>query len=302
MLVAAFGTVVEWYDFTLYLYLAPVLTRVFFGGNEESLLWTFGVFAAAYGMRPIGAMVFGHLGDRIGRKQSLVFSAVLMAIAMLLTAFIPSPGVIGWGAPALLFLLRCVMGFSVGGEYTGILVFLLESAPRKKRGYITSWAAANSEIGTLLAVGLSTLLIATLSQNQLDAWGWRVMFVIGAFLAATMMFLRSHLEETASFERMKKQGGEAKSPLKDVIRHQPKAVWMAFTIGTLGTISYYLNITYVPTFLTEEVKAPGASTLLISTVAAAVVLLVTPFFGLWSDKTGRKPMTIGIAGAAMLVE
>src|SRR6195952_219227 len=101
MLVAAFGTGVEWYDFTLYLYLAPVLTRVFFGGNEESLLWTFGVFAAAYGMRPIGAMVFGHLGDRIGRKQSLVISTVLMAVAMFLTACIPSRDSIGLAAPLL---------------------------------------------------------------------------------------------------------------------------------------------------------------------------------------------------------
>src|SRR3954464_14956164 len=162
MLVAAFGTVVEWYDFTLYLYLAPVLTRVFFGGSESSLLYTFGVFAAAYGIRPIGAMVFGNLGDKIGRKNSLVVSAVMMAVAMFLTACIPSRASIGLAAPILLFALRCVMGFSVGGEYTGILVYLLESAKRKHRGYATAWAAANSEIGTLLSVGISALLLATI--------------------------------------------------------------------------------------------------------------------------------------------
>jgi MHS family proline/betaine transporter-like MFS transporter len=300
MLVAAFGTVVEWYDFTLYLYLAPVLTRVFFGGNESSLLYTFGVFAAAYGIRPIGAMVFGNLGDKIGRKNSLIVSAVLMAIAMLLTAFIPSRDSIGITAPILLFLLRCLMGFSVGGEYTGILVFLLESAKRKRRGYVTSWAAANSEIGTLLAVGISTLLIATLSQQQLDRWGWRVTFLVGAVLAATMLFLRSSLEETSSFERIKQQSGTSKSPLRDVIRHQPRPIWMAFLIGSLGSIAYYMNVTYIPTFLTEEVKAPGASTLVIATIAAAAVLVVTPPFGAWSDRVGRRPLLLGIAAAIVV--
>jgi MFS transporter, MHS family, proline/betaine transporter len=300
MLVAAFGTVVEWYDFTLYLYLAPVLTRVFFGGSEESLLYTFGVFAAAYGMRPIGAMVFGNLGDKIGRKNSLVVSAVLMAVAMFLTAMIPSRDSIGLTAPILLFALRCVMGFSVGGEYTGILVYLLESARRQRRGYATSWAAANSEIGTLLSVGISTLLIAILSQSQMDAWGWRVTFVVGGFLALTMLFLRRHLDETSSFERLKEQGETSKSPLKDVIRHQPRAVRAAFVIGSVSSVAYYLNVTYVPTFLTEEVKIAGASSLIVATVAALVVLIVTPPIGIWSDRTGRRPLLIGFTLALIV--
>jgi MHS family proline/betaine transporter-like MFS transporter len=293
MLVAAFGTVVEWYDFTLYLYLAPVLTRVFFGGSESSLLYTFGVFAAAYGIRPVGAMVFGNLGDKIGRKNSLVVSAVMMAVAMFLTACIPSRDSIGLTAPILLFALRCVMGFSVGGEYTGILVYLLEGAKRKNRGYATAWAAANSEIGTLLSVGISALLLSTISEQQMDAWGWRVTFVVGGFLALTMLFLRRHLEETASFERVKQQGETSKSPLKDVIRQQPRAVKMAFIIGSVTSVAYYLNVTYVPTFLTEEVMLAGASSMLIATVAAAAVLIVTPPIGAWSDRSGRRKVLIG---------
>jgi MHS family proline/betaine transporter-like MFS transporter len=192
------------------------------------------------------------------------------------------------------------MGFSVGGEYTGILVYLLESARQKRRGYATSWAAANSEIGTLLSVGISTLLIATISQQQMDAWGWRVTFIVGAILALTMLFLRRQLEETSSFERVKEQGETAKSPLKDVVRHQPKAVRIAFVIGSVSSVAYYLNVTYVPTFLTEEVKVAGASSLLVATVAALAVLVVTPPIGAWADRSGRRPLMIGFTIALVV--
>src|SRR5882724_5279198 len=206
MIVAAAGTIIEWYDFSLYIYVAPVLTRVFFGGDEHSLILTFGVFAAGFLFRPIGAVVFGHLGDRVGRKNTLVISAGLMAIAMFGVAALPSAASIGIAAGIGLFLFRCLAGFSVGAEYTGILVFLLESAPAKRRGFATSWAAANSEVGALLAVGVATLLSANLSTPQLDSWGWRITFVIGGLLAAAMIPLRSMMEETVVFRRCQDSG------------------------------------------------------------------------------------------------
>lgn len=292
ILIAAFGTVVEWYDFTLYLYLAPVLARVFFGGSGDSLVLTFALFAAAYLMRPIGAMVFGHYGDRLGRRKALMVSAALMAVAMAGTAVLPGSASIGWLAVVLLLLLRCLMGVSVGGEFSGILIYLMESAKPRNRGYAASWASANSEIGALLAVGVAALLSSELTQAQVDSWGWRVAFGVGAVLAAMMLLLRKGLRETPVFERIQATSKIAKSPLLEVLRTQRPALGMAFAITTISAITYYLNITYVSTFLTGVGHATSGSALQLSTVAALVVLVVTPFFGWLSDRTGRRPMMI----------
>ena len=191
MAVAALSTVVEWYDFTLYLYFATVLSRVFFGGGESSLLATLAGFAISYAMRPLGAVVFGHIGDRIGRRRTLLLSMMLMTLAMLATALLPSHTVAGPAAGALLLLLRCFMAFSVGGEYTGVVAYLLEGARKDRRGLITSLASAASEIGALLAVGVSALTVSAMSTAQLDSWGWRIPFLFGAALAGTVWIARS---------------------------------------------------------------------------------------------------------------
>src|SRR5437763_1077741 len=155
MAVAAFSTIVEWYDFTLYLYFATVLARVFYGGGAQSLLTTLAGFAVAYLLRPLGAIAFGHVGDRYGRRRMMLSSVALMTVAMLLIGLLPTRAAIGPAAGWLLFALRCIMGFSVGGEYTGVVAYLLEGAPTKRRGLITSSAAAAREVGARLAGGLS---------------------------------------------------------------------------------------------------------------------------------------------------
>src|SRR3982750_3279824 len=178
--VAAFSTIVEWYDFTLYLYFATVLSRVFYGGGKGSLLLTLGGFAIAYLMRPLGALFFSHIGDRKGRRHMMLLSVALMTAAMLATALLPTRAMAGPAAGWLLLLLRCVMGFSVGGEYTGVVAYLLEGAPVRRRGLITSSAAAASELGALLAVGISAATVSAMDTSNLDAWGWRIPFLFGA--------------------------------------------------------------------------------------------------------------------------
>src|SRR3954454_3593188 len=178
--VAAFSTIVEWYDFTLYLYFATVLARVFYGGGSGSLLLTLGGFAIAYLMRPLGAVFFSHIGDRRGRRHMMLLSVALMTAAMLATALLPTRAAIGPASGWLLLLLRCIMGFSVGGEYTGVVAYLLEGAPARQRGLITSSASAASEVGGLLAVGVAALTVACLSEADLQAWGWRIPFFFGA--------------------------------------------------------------------------------------------------------------------------
>jgi len=297
--IAAFGTVVEWYDFSLYLYLTPVLGRVFFP-SEHSPFRTYLVFAIAYLMRPIGAMFFGHFGDRMGRRITLVISSGLMAVAMAVTALLPSYAAIGPYAGVLLLILRALMGFSVGGEYTGILVYLLEVAGPRRRGFVASWAPATSQIGALLAVGLATLFTAHLSTSELDAWGWRVLYGIGALLATGMLIARRSLQETPSFSRLREQGRISRAPLLDVLREQPRGVVAAFAMSALGSVSYYVAIAYVPEFLSDVVGRSPLSSLALSTIVSAVVFAVTPIIGWLADVFGRKPVMVGTALAIAL--
>ena len=204
--VAAFSTVVEWYDFTLYLYFATVLSRVFFGDGGAALSTTLAAFAIAYLLRPLGGFIFGHIGDRSGRRRTMLLSVALMTMTMLGTALLPTHAQAGAAAGWLLFLLRCVMGFSVGGEYIAVVAYLLEGAPRNRRGLITSMASASSEIGGLLAVGVSLLTVNSMSSASLDSWGWRIPFLVGAVLAASVWIARTTMEESPDFERQLTSG------------------------------------------------------------------------------------------------
>jgi MHS family proline/betaine transporter-like MFS transporter len=299
--IAAFSTVVEWYDFTLYLYFATVLARIFFGPGETSLLVTLGGFAVAYLMRPLGAVYFGHIGDRIGRRHMLLLSVAMMTAAMLATALLPTYAQIGAAAGWLLFLLRCIMGFSVGGEYTGVVAYLLEGAPTHRRGLIASLASAASEVGALLAVGVSALTVALLDEASLQAWGWRIPFLFGALLAGTVWIARSAMEESPEFHRQKAEGTVPDSPLRHTIGNHRAAIGRSFAISALGSITYYVGITYVPAFLTSIGAMGEADSLWLSTIAAAVVILVTPLVGLASDRFGRKPALIALSIGNLLL-
>jgi len=298
ILVAALSTVVEWYDFTLYLYFATVLARVFFGGGEAALLTTLGGFAVAYLMRPVGAVAFGHIGDSRGRRPMLLLSMAVMSAAMLATALLPTYAQIGPAAAWLLFALRCVMGFSVGGEYTGVIAYLLESARPERRGLVASLAAAASEIGALLAVGVSALTVALLPEADLQGWGWRIPFLVGAALAATVWLARRAMEESPDFERMRSDGALPRSPLGHALSRQWRGLLRAFAISALGSITYYVGITYVPAFLTSAGSMTEADSLWLSTMAAIAVILVTPVVGLLSDRFGRKPSLLVLAACS----
>jgi MHS family proline/betaine transporter-like MFS transporter len=301
MIVAALSTVVEWYDFTLYLYFATVLSRVFFGGGENALLATLGGFAISYAMRPLGAMVFGHIGDRLGRRRTLLLSMLLMTLAMLATALLPDSAAIGPAAGGLLIGLRCLMAFSVGGEYTGVVAYLLEGAPAYRRGLITSLASAASEIGALLAVALSALTVTLMSAADLDAWGWRLPFLVGAALAGSVWFARSTMQESPDFLRQVRQHTVPDAPLRHMLAHHKPALLRTFAISALGSITYYVGITYVPAFLTSSAILAEGRSLWMSSGAAVAVILVTPVAGALSDRVGRKPVLVGFAVACMLL-
>jgi MFS transporter, MHS family, proline/betaine transporter len=293
--VAAFSTIVEWYDFTLYLYFATVLSRVFFGGGATSLLATLAGFAVAYLMRPIGAIAFGHLGDRYGRRRMMLASVALMTAAMLAIALLPTHAQIGPAAGWLMIILRCVMGFSVGGEYTGVVAYLMEGAKPSRRGLVASFASASSEVGALLAVAVSALTVSLMSQADLDSWGWRIPFLVGAAIAGSVWIARATMQESPEFERQLSEGTVPESPLRHTLANHRAGVARAFAISALGSVTYYVGITYVPAFLTSAGKLSEAMSLWLSTIAAVVVILVTPPIGAWSDRIGRRPVLLLLA-------
>ena len=299
--IAALSTIVEWYDFTLYLYFATVLSRVFFSGDSTSLALTLGGFAIAYLMRPLGAVVFGHIGDRHGRRYSLLLSVALMSAAMLATALLPTYAAVGPAAAVLLILLRCVMGFAVGGEYSGVVAYLLEGAKTERRGFIASLASAASEIGGLLAVAASALTVTLTTPEQLVDWGWRIPFFFGAALAGFIAIARSMMHESPEFRRQHATGTIPERPLAHVLRTQRTGVWRSFAISALGSITYYVGITYVPAFLTATGGMSEELALWLSTAAAVMVIAVTPLVGLLSDRVGRRPVLIALAIGAILL-
>jgi MHS family proline/betaine transporter-like MFS transporter len=300
MAVAAFSTVVEWYDFTLYLFMTTVLSRVFFGSGASSVLTALAVFAIAYVLRPFGALVFGHVGDRLGRRRALLASMSVMTVAMLVTALLPTREQIGSTAGVLLLLLRCVMGFSVGGEYTGVMTYLVEGAPPRRRGLVASLASAASEVGALLAVGAAALTTVLTSGPALDSWGWRIPFLFGALLAAGTLIARSTMQESPAFEQLQQAHGADRGPLRQTLRTQRPALYRTFTISALGSIAYYVGITYVPTYLTSVGGFAESDALWLATLASAAVIVVTPFAGVMADRLGRRP-TLVVFGFLSLV-
>ncbi len=301
MLAAGLSTVVEWYDFTLCLYFAPTLSRVFFGQNDMALGKTLAGFAIAYLARPFGAMLFGLFGDRHGRRPTLLVSMAAMALTMLCLALLPTYAQVGSMAGGGLILMRCVMGFSVGGEYTAVVAYLYESAPFRRRGLVTSLAAAASEIGGLLSVGFCAVLAGALNVAQLDGWGWRIPFLFGATLAGAVWIARNIVVETPLFEGRPAGARAATRPLIHVLRFEARGVALGFAISALGSVTYYVGITYVPSFLATAGRGNEAQALELSSIAALVVIAVTPCFGWLSDLVGRKPVLLGLCLACVIL-
>lgn len=298
---AAFSTVVEWYDFTLYLYMAATLSRVFYGGDAASLGSTLAGFAIAYLLRPLGAAAFGQIGDRLGRRRSLLLSMALMSAAMLATGLLPTHAQVGAAAGWMLLALRCVMAFAVGGEYTGVVAYLLEGAKPERRGLVASAASAASEVGGLLAAGVAALTVGLMPAPALDGWGWRLPFLFGAALAGGVWFARYAMEESPEFERQRDQGTVPDNPLAHALRHHRAGIARGFAISALGSITYYVGIVYVPAFLVGAGAMAEAQSLWLATAAALVVVAVTPVTGWLSDRRGRKPVLLGLAAAGILL-
>ncbi|MEX1658718.1 glycine betaine/L-proline transporter ProP [Streptomyces pseudovenezuelae] len=302
---AALGNAMEWFDFGVYSYIAVTLGKVFFpsGNPTAQLLSTFGAFAAAFLVRPLGGLVFGPLGDRVGRQKVLAVTMIMMAAGTFAIGLIPSYATIGVGAPLLLLAARLVQGFSTGGEYAGASTFIAEYAPDKKRGFLGSWLEFGTLAGYIAGAGLVTLMTALLSTDDLVSWGWRIPFLIAGPMGAIGLYLRLRLEETPAFaaETEKAESSRRKVPLREMITGQWRALLLCVGLVLVFNVTDYMLLSYMPSYLTSELKYDETHGLLVVLAVMALMMVVQPFAGALSDRVGRRPViAAGCAGFLLL--
>ncbi len=302
-LLASVGVVVEFYDFMLFGYLATVWTKEFFPSDNEVLaqvlVWS--TFAVGMLMRPIGGIFFGAFGTRFGRKAALRLSVVLMCVPMLVTAVIPEYRSVGLIAPILLVAMRMIQGFSVGGEYSGSVVYLCEHSPPRNRATVAAVAAGASGVGAMLAALVVLLLQSVMAEDQFISWGWRLSYVFGGLLVVIAIFMRSHMQESAYFAEAEAAGVIPKAPLRTAFREEWRTMLVAVLISGYAVASFFFILNYLPSFL-ETLGGHGpVEVLILATVLSAVYGVAQPFFGIIADRTGRKPsMIIGALVTAVM--
>jgi MHS family proline/betaine transporter-like MFS transporter len=298
------GNVLEWYDFAVYGFLAPVIATQFFPSQDRttSLLGAFGVFAGAYFMRPLGGVMFGHIGDRLGRKRALQLSVLLMALPTAAIGLLPTYASIGSAAAVLLVALRLLQGLSVGGELIGSISFITEISPPDRRGYYGSLALCSSTAGVLLGSMVALAIQELLGQQTLMTWGWRLPFLAGIGIGLFGLWMREGMVETPTFERMKREAQLERSPVREVLRSMPERIAIVAGLVVLTGGGFYMLFVWWPTLLTQLMDPPVRHSLLINSLAMTALMLAIPQAGKLSDAVGRRPVVIagalGIAVAA----
>ncbi len=303
LLAGAIGNVLEWYDFALYGYFAPVFAALFFPSDSPfiSLISAFGVFAIGFLARPVGAFLFGYWGDTLGRRNALAWSVLLMAIPTCLVGVLPTYETIGVIAPIALTFCRFLQGLSVGGEFTGSATFLVEHAAASQRGYVGSWAGFSAQIGALLGSGVGALTASSLAEEALHQWGWRIPFMMGGFIAVAGWYLRTKVPESPAFEAIRLAGNVRASPVRDVLTMQRRAMANVIGLVWLHGVAFYLLYVYLTTYLVTVTTVPLATVLLLNTGCMTLLALLIPMMGAWSDRIGQPPLLIaGAAGIALL--
>ena len=290
----AVGNVLEWYDFAVFGFVAPLISSQFFptSDRDSALIKTFGVFAAGYLARPIGGVLFGQIGDRLGRKRALQLSVAAMAIPTSLITVIPTHAQIGLLAPVLLVLLRLAQGLSVGGELIGSSTYLVEVAAPNRRTSSGSWSMFGAVLGMLLGSGVAALIPYLLSDAQVAEWGWRLPFLGGLMIGIVGWTMRRGLDESPEFCKIKSDGQTERQPAIQVLKESPKNVAQAAGIAlTLGTSIYTLFV-WMPTYLTTFVKPPISDAMMINTVAMSFMLVLLPCAARLGDLIGYKPVLV----------
>ena len=298
------GTVVEWYEFFLYGTAATlVFSKVFFSETTSELnaiFLAFATYAVGFVARPVGGVVFGHYGDKYGRKKLLQFSLLLVGAATFLMGCLPTFGQIGYWAPGLLVLLRFIQGFAVGGEWGGAILLVAEHSPNKERGFWASWPQAGVPAGNLLATIVLLVLTTTLSDASFLSWGWRVAFWLSAVVVLVGYYIRTKVTDAPIFVAAQQEAEKVKATsfsVIEVLKRYPRGVFTAMGLRFGENIMYYLVVTFSITYLKVQVGADTSSILWYLLFAHAVHFAVVPLVGKMADRFGRRP--VSFAGAAL---
>ena len=301
---SSLGTVFEWYDFYLYGSLAAIIAKQFFSGLDAGSAFIFALlaFAAGFIVRPFGALVFGRLGDMIGRKYTFLITIVIMGLSTFIVGLLPSYASIGVAAPVILIALRMLQGLALGGEYGGAAVYVAEHAPHHKRGEYTSWIQTTATLGLFLSLMVILGTRTAIGEAAFADWGWRVPFIVSILLLATSVYIRLSMNESPAFQKMKAEGKTSKAPLSESFGEWKnlKIVILALVGLTAGqAVVWYSGQFYALFFLTQALKVDGPTA---NILVAYSLILGTPFFvvfGMLSDKIGRKPIIM--AGCLLAV-
>ncbi len=297
------GTTIEWYDFFLYGTMAAlVFPEVFFPGGSaySGILASFAVQFVGFGARPIGAAIFGHYGDRIGRKATLVTTLMLMGIATFLMGLLPGRASWGIAAPIMLVVLRILQGIGVGGEWGGSVLMSMEWGSQRRRGFFASWPQLGVPLGLLLSTGMVKLVQGNTSEDDFNSWGWRIPFLLSIVLVGIGLYVRLRVMESPAFTAVKKQQTVHRMPVWEVIKTQPLEILTSAFVRMSEQAPFYLFVTFVLTYGTKQLGLSRGDLLNYTLVAAAIGLITVPLFGHISDLIGRrKTYAIGIAGTAI---
>ncbi|MGY5319522.1 MFS transporter [Neomicrococcus lactis] len=284
------GNFVEWFDYAAYGYLATTIAVVFFPEQDRqlALLSTFALFAISFLVRPLGGFIWGHLGDRIGRRNALSWSILIMSFATFCVGLLPGYAVLGFGAPLLLLLLRLVQGFSASGEYAGASAFLVEYAPANKRGLYAAVVPASTAAGLLLGSLFAAALTGLLDAQALQDWGWRIPFLLAAPMGLIGRYIRTKLEDTPAFRELTLEDEAVKAPAMDLFKNYWRPLLLAVGAVLLNAVGFYVILSYMPTYLSEVMGLNQTLSFIATTVALLTYIGFILLTGMLSDRFGRK--------------
>jgi MFS family permease len=297
------GTSLEWYDFFLYGSAAALVFNKLFFPDADPLTGTllaFATSATGFVARPIGGVVFGHYGDKLGRKTVLVVTLLVMGIATFLIGLLPTYAAIGVAAPILLVVLRIVQGLGLGGEWGGAVLMSLEHGQPDRRGWNASWPQVGVPAGNLLAAGVLGIMSALLSDAAFESWGWRVPFLLSGVLIVVGLWIRLTIAETPLFQELEQEDTKARAPILDVLKVYPRSVLTALGARLGVDIAFYTFALFILVYVAEQLDLPRSTALNAVLVGSAFQLFLIPFFGHLSDRYGRRPVYLaGALGAAV---
>lgn len=306
ILAAVIGNALEWYDFLVFAFMTPIVAKLFFPAdpnNPESavnqILLTLAIFGVGFLMRPVGGIVLGMYGDRKGRKAAMVLVTGIMAVAIFFITFAPTYAQVGIAAPLVILIARLLQGFAAGGEFGTSTALLIEMAPPGKRGFYGSWQMTGQMTALLIGAAIGTLITDIFTTEQLMSWAWRIPFAFGLLIIPVAIYIRRYVEEPEVFKELqaRKASGEvAQTTLGQMLVRYKRETLVGMGLVVTATVSIYITFTYLVTFSTVTLKLPLRDTFLVQMAGAALMVVLMPFMGAWSDRVGRRLMIGSLIG------